>query len=195
MKQIGITGGIGAGKSLVCKVFRTLGIPIYESDLRARWLMENDALLRQQIIAQFGTESYTDKGLNRPYLAQKVFHDKEQASVLDALVHPAVGKDYQAWANTHRHAPYLLNEAALIFEAGRYKTLDHVIVVLAPTPLRVMRVRKRDPQRTESEIEGIIKKQWSDEQKIALAQFVIHNDEVQPLLPQILAIHAQIQQM
>lgn len=188
MKQIGITGGIGAGKSLVCKVFRTLGIPIYEADLRARWLMENDVLLREQIMAHFGQESYTEKGLNRPYIAQKVFHDKGQASLLDSIVHPAVGKDYQAWANT-QHAPYLLNEAALLFEAGRYKTLDKVITVFAPIPVRIARVRKRDPQRTESEIQGIIQKQWADEQKMALSDFVIHNDEVQPLLPQILKVH------
>lgn len=191
MKQIGITGGIGAGKSLVCKVFRTLGIPIYEADLRARWLMENDALLHEQIIAHFGQESYTEKGLNRPYIAQKVFHDKGQASLLDSIVHPAVGKDYQAWANT-QHAPYLLNEAALLFEAGRYKTLDKVITVFAPIPVRIARVRKRDPQRTESEIQGIIQKQWADEQKMALSDFVIHNDEVQPLLPQILKVHEEL---
>lgn len=189
MLQVGITGGIGAGKSLVCKVFRTLGIPIYEADQRARWLMENDALLREQIIAQFGTDSYTENGLNRPYLAQKVFHDKTQASILDSLVHPRVGEDYQQWTKQHNHAPYLLNEAALLFEAGRYKSLDKVITVFAPIPIRIARVRKRDPQRTESEIQGIINKQWSDEQKINLADFVIHNDEVQPLLAQVLAIH------
>lgn len=153
--------------------------------------MEHDTDLRQQILTHFGEESYTDKGLNRPYIAQKVFHDKAQASLLDSLVHPAVGKDYQAWANTQT-APYLLNEAALLFEAGRYKTLDKVITVFAPIPVRIARVRKRDPQRTESEIQGIIQKQWADEQKIALSDFIIHNDEVQPLLPQILKVHEAI---
>jgi dephospho-CoA kinase len=189
MKQIGITGGIGAGKSLICKVFRTLGVPIYEADLRARWLMENDHALRQEIINAFGNESYTATGLNRPYLAQRVFHDQAQASLLDSLVHPSVGKDFQTWASQHSHAPYVLNEAALLFEAGRYKSLDKVIMVFAPIPLRIARIRKRDPQRTESEIQGIIQKQWTDELKMELADFIIHNDEVQPLLPQILAIH------
>jgi dephospho-CoA kinase len=188
MKQIGITGGIGAGKSLIAKVFRTWGIPIYEADLRARWLMEHDMALRERIIAHFGAESYTEQGLNRPYIAQKVFHDKGQASALDALVHPAVAQDYQNWT-LQQNAPYLLNEAALLFEAGRYKTLDKVIVVFAPVPVRIARVQKRDPQRTATEIQGIIQKQWSDEQKVALADFVIHNDDQQPLLPQIYAVH------
>ncbi len=188
MKQIGITGGIGAGKSLIVKVFRTWGIPIYEADLRARWLMEHDMALRERIIAHFGAESYTEQGLNRPYIAQKVFHDKGQASTLDALVHPAVAQDYQNWT-LQQNAPYLLNEAALLFEAGRYKTLDKVIVVFAPVPVRMVRVQKRDPQRTTTEIQGIIQKQWSDEQKVALADFVIHNDDQQPLLPQIYAVH------
>jgi len=192
MKQVGITGGIGAGKSLICKVFATLGVPIYEADSKARWLMENNQALRQKITDAFGVESYTTTGLNRPYLAQQVFHDASQGALLDSLVHPCVAEDYQKWVAGHTSVPYLLNEAALLFEAGRYKTLDKVIAVFAPIPLRITRVQKRDPQRTAGEIQGIIQKQWTDEQKIALADFVIHNDEVQPLLPQILAIHAQL---
>ncbi|WP_027000473.1 dephospho-CoA kinase [Eisenibacter elegans] len=193
VKKIGITGGIGAGKSIVCKVFAALGIPIYSADERAKWLMSHDATLVEGVKAAFGTESYFPDGtLNRAYLAKTVFVDTQHIATLNALVHPRVGEDYRAWVQTQNKAPYTLNEAALMFESGRYQDLDKVITVFAPEALRIRRIRHRDPQRSEAEIAGIIAKQMNEADKCARADWIIHNDDQQLVIPQVLAIHQAI---
>ncbi|MCS6820278.1 MAG: dephospho-CoA kinase [Microscillaceae bacterium] len=190
MQQIGITGGIGSGKSLICKIFQTLGAPIYEADSRAKWLMVNYLPLKEQIIQHFGKEAYLPNGeLNRNFLAKEVFNDSAKTQLINHLVHPCVGEDYQRWVRENSHFPYVLNEAALLFEAGRDKVLDKIITVFAPKALRIKRIQQRDKHRSLQEIEAIMDKQISEEEKIKRADFVIYNDDVQPVLPQVLHLH------
>jgi dephospho-CoA kinase len=191
--QIGITGGIGSGKSLVCKVFKSLGIPIYDADSRAKWLMVNDKELIDGIKQTFGEGAYTESGeLNREYLAGKVFTDGEQVKLLNGLVHPKVGEDAVEWTMEFMGKnPYVLREAALMFETGSYRFMHKTITVFAPIDLRVARVLKRDPQRDETQVRAIIGKQMSEEIRQEMADFVIKNDESELLIPQVLKLHEQ----
>lgn len=190
--EIGVTGGIGSGKSLVCKVFSILGVPVYNADSRARWLTNYDPEVRAAITREFGVRSYTEKGLDRDYIAGEVFNNPERLKVLNSIVHPAVGKDYDQWVNSQAAAPYVIKEAALIFEAGSYKRLSRVINVSAPVDLRIKRVLKRDTFRTEKELRAIIAKQMSDEERQQRADYTIFNDEAHMLLPQVLEVHEKL---
>ncbi|GAB4397780.1 MAG: dephospho-CoA kinase [Microscillaceae bacterium] len=195
-KLIGITGGIGTGKSTVCRIFALLGVPIYDSDTRARWLMNHLPVLKQAIIAHFGQQAYQDDGtLNRVYMARQVFQDAEKVKLLNQLTHPRVGQDFLEWVSLHQDHPYLLNEAALLFESGRYKTLHQTIVVQAPEKLRIERVMQRDPHRSEADIRAIMQKQMPEEEKKAQADYIITNDESQMLIPQVLALHQLLSQV
>lgn len=195
-KLIGITGGIGAGKSTVCKIFEVLDIPIYEADSRAKWLMNNLEELKAQIIKNFGADSYTKEGfLNRAYLASKVFNDGDKVKLLNSLVHPKVGEDFANWTIKNQNYPYLLNEAALMFESGRFKFLDKIITVFAPENIRIQRIKKRDPQRSEEEIKAIIQKQMPEKEKLERADFVIYNDDKQMLIPQVLELDKVLQEL
>lgn len=191
MKVVGITGGIGSGKSTVCEIFKTLGIPVYDADTRAKHLMQHDESLKTEIIQTFGDESYHKGQLNRQYLASKVFRDPDQVAKINALVHPAVTTDFNAWIK-EQQAPYVLKEAALLIESGSYKQLDFLINVFAPINLRIMRVQKRDPQRSLKEIKEIIGKQVSEEKRSELADAIINNDEHELLIPQVLKIHRRL---
>ncbi|MBH8560229.1 dephospho-CoA kinase [Hymenobacter negativus] len=193
MLRIGITGGIGSGKSIVSRLFHALGVPIYDADTRARWVMENDVELRQQLTDAFGPSTYDATGrLNRPVLAGTVFNNPALLAQLNGLVHPHVGTDFERWAEAQAQAghPYVLKEAALMFEAGSYKQLDRVITVFAPLAVRAARVLQRDPHRSPADVQAIMAKQLSEEEKMARANYVLTNDDVQPLLPQVLALHA-----
>lgn len=197
MLRIGITGGIGSGKSIVAQVFATLGAPVYDSDSRAKWLMAHDARLREQLQAAFGAEAYDAAGqLNRPYLARVAFHDMAQLARLNALVHPRVGEDFAAWAADQLAAgcPYVLKEAALLYESGAYRGLDGIITVFAPAAARTARVLRRDAQRSAAEVAAIMAKQLSDEEKLARADYVVYNDDSQLVLPQVLALDAAFRQ-
>ncbi|MDX1629978.1 MAG: dephospho-CoA kinase [Fulvivirga sp.] len=188
--QIGITGGIGSGKSYVSNIFKHLGIPVYDADSRAKWLMSHNQQVKNAIKKQFGEASYTEQGaLNRKFLASRVFNDSDQVREINRIVHPAVGKDYKSWVKEHQEAPYLLKEAALMFESGAFRQLDHVIYVHAPRPLRHERIRQRDPQRTEKEIEAIMRKQLDEATFKDKSDFIIYNDEQQMLLPQVIKLH------
>lgn len=193
MLRIGITGGIGSGKSIASRLFHALGVPVYDADSRARWLMENDAELRQQLRTAFGPDTYDSTNrLNRPLLAATVFRNPELLARLNGLVHPHVGTDFEQWAAARQRAghAYVLKEAALLFEAGSYKQLDRIITVFAPLPVREARVLRRDPQRTAADVQAIVAKQMGEEEKMQRADYVLTNDDVQPLLPQVLALHA-----
>lgn len=193
MLRIGITGGIGSGKSIVSRLFHALGVPVYDADTRARWVMENDPALRQELTAAFGPDTYDSTGrLNRPALAGTVFRNPALLAQLNALVHPHVGTDFERWAAVQQQAghPYVLKEAALLFEAGSYKQLDCIITVFAPLPVRQARVLRRDPHRTAADVDAIVAKQLSEEEKMQRADYVLVNDDVRPLLPQALALHA-----
>lgn len=189
---VGITGGIGAGKSTVAKVFAILSIPIYYADDRAKWLMGNDEELKERIIRAFGATSYTEQGtLNRAFLAEKVFSDPVNTEIINGLVHPAVAEDFRRWAEQQR-SPYVLKEAALLFESGSYKELDKVINVSSPLKVRVARVLMRDPHRSLEQVNGIIDKQLPDEDKNEMADFVIKNTDNQMIIPQVLRIHEKL---
>ena len=188
--QVGITGGIGSGKSIVCKIFKCLGVPVYDADSRAKYVMTTDGILISQIKKEFGDLAFDrDGNLNRKYLSESVFGDPVRLNKLNSLVHPRVGLDYEQWFESHQKKAYVLKEAALLFESGTYQALDKVIVVHAPRQLRVDRVLDRDKHRTAEQVNDIIQRQWPDEEKIKRADFIIQNDESQLITPQILTLH------
>lgn len=193
MLRIGITGGIGSGKSIASRLFHALGVPVYDADTRARWVMEHDHVLREELCAAFGPDTYDAAGrLNRPALAATVFNNPARLAQLNGLVHPHVGTDFEHWATAQQEAghAYVLKEAALLFEAGSYKQLDRIITVFAPLAVRTARVLRRDPHRSAADVAAIMAKQLNEEEKMQRADFVLVNDDVQPLLPQVLALHA-----
>ncbi|MEN7547723.1 dephospho-CoA kinase [Rapidithrix thailandica] len=188
--QIGITGGIGSGKSMVCKIFQTLGAPVYDADTMAKWLMAHDAKLIRSIKARFGKEAYlTDGTVNRTYLAKQVFGSASELQKLNALVHPRVAEHYQDWVHQHSHFPYVIKEAALLIEAKSYQQLDRLVLVYAPKTLRIQRVLQRDPQRDRKQVEQIIQKQLPEREKLPLAQHILKNDEKEMLIMQVLRLH------
>jgi dephospho-CoA kinase len=189
--KIGITGGIGSGKTTVCKIFETLGIPVYYADERAKWLMTNDLELVKNIKILFGKAAYNDGILNRSYIAEIAFSDPQKLEQLNSLVHPAVLRDGEIWQESHPNVPYTLKEAALLFESGSYKQLDKIIVVTAPLELRIQRVLQRD-QTSREAVEARIAKQMLEEEKIKRADFIIINDNTHALIPQVLQIHRQL---
>lgn len=186
--KVGITGGIGTGKSFVSKIFKTMGIPFYDADLEAKLIMVKDNNIRMALVKAFGPETYFEDGsLNRAHLSKQVFDNSQRLEVLNNIVHPAVIQAGVDWSNA-QNGPYSLKEAALLYESGSYKKLDYTILVTAPEELRIARVMKRDKVSRE-EVLNRIQKQMPEEEKLKFADFVIHNDEQQPLLPQIINIH------
>lgn len=188
MLNIGITGGIGVGKTTVCKIFETLDIPVYYSDDRAKRLMTGNRKVKKAIIALFGNEAYYKNGrLNRKFIGAAAFNNKQLLQSLNSIVHPAVFEDAVNWVQA-QDAPYVLQEAALLVESGRYKMFDKLIVVSAPEDIKIARVQKRD-RKSKAEVMAIIKKQMPDQEKIAKADFVVINDGKSALIPQVLKIH------
>ncbi|VXD20780.1 dephospho-CoA kinase [Marinoscillum sp. 108] len=188
---VGITGGIGAGKSTVARIFKTLGIPVYDADSRAKWLMNNDRELKEGIVSLFGTEAYDHQQINRTHIARLAFSDQSLLSSLNALVHPAVAKDFDHWAGKQA-TPYVLKEAALLFESGSYQSLSAIITVTADESLRMRRVLKRDAHRTEQDVKKMMAAQWAEDKKVARSQYIITNDETTAVIPQVLKIHEQL---
>lgn len=188
--QVGVTGGIGSGKSLVCKVFSALGVPVYDADSRAKAIMTTDGILVSQIKAEFGDLAYnTDGSLNRSYLSEQIFQYPHLRERLNALVHPRVAIDTEQWVNQQAGYRYVIREAALMFESGSYKKLDASILVAAPETLRMKRIRQRDPQRTDEAIRKIIEAQMPEEEMRKRANFIIENDETELVLPQVIQLH------
>lgn len=191
MIKLGITGGIGSGKSTVCEIFKSMGIPVYSADDRAKRLMSEDAKLINEIKSLFGEEAYSDAGeLNRPFIASLVFNNEEKLKALNALVHPAVFRDFRDWASK-QNAPYVIKEAALMFESESYKDLDLVATVSAPVELRIQRCIERDKS-TREEVLARMNKQWSEEQRTEAADFIIMNDGTTALIPQVMKLHHQL---
>lgn len=199
MIKVGITGGIGAGKSLICRVFNMLGIPLYNADYYAKFLMQSDEKLIQSIKKAFGDRVYKNNRLDRKALAEIVFNHQEKLNQLNQLVHPVVFAHTEAWFKKLQHQtasspnplPYAIKEAALLFETGAYQNLDVTILVVAPEDIRINRVMQRDKTDAES-IKSRMNKQWSDEQKTELAQYCIYNDDMQAVIPQVNEIHRQL---
>jgi dephospho-CoA kinase len=194
MIKVGITGGIGSGKTTVCDVFERLGVPVYYADKQAKYLMQTDKALRASIRQLFGDEAFdTENSLNRAYIAGIVFKDDEKLLALNALVHPAVKADYDSWNAilAKKNYPYSLKEAALLVESGSYKDLDKLIVVSAPLEDRIKRVMARD-NITEAQVKARIDAQLPESEKVKLANFVIENNLIMELVPQVSKIHLSL---
>ena len=189
MFKVGITGNIGSGKTTVCKIFEVLGIPVFYADDAAKEVMVTDAELIAGIKQTFGNEAYFEDGeLNRKYIAGIVFNDKEELAKLNALVHPAVFRAFDKWVLLQKSAPYVLKEAAILFESGSYKKCDRTIMVTAPLDLRIKRVTTRDGI-TADEVKSRNDRQFTEEKKLAMADDVIINDDTQLVIPQVLKLH------
>jgi dephospho-CoA kinase len=189
MLRIGLTGGIGSGKTTVAKIFETLGIPVYYADDAAKRLMNENKELKEQIIQHFGEESYKNDELDRKYLAAIVFNNKEKLELLNSLTHPTTIKDSDEWM-TRQTAPYVIREAALLFESGAAENLDYIIGVYAPQHIRVKRVVDRDSS-TVNEVMKRISRQIDEEMKMKLCNYVITNNDQQMVIPQVLKLHQQ----
>ena len=189
--KVGITGGIGSGKSTVAKIFEILNIPVYYADSAAKRLMNEEGELKEKLIATFGKEIYLNGLLNRPYLSSIVFNDPQKLNLLNALTHPATIADADKWMQKQT-APYALKEAALIFESNAHKQLDKVIGVFTPAPLRIKRVMQRDAI-SETEVLIRMQKQMNEEEKMQRCDYIITNDERNLLIPQVLKIHVALQ--
>ncbi len=191
---VGITGGIGSGKSLICKIFSILNIPVYDADSRAKWLMVHDPELVNGILNLFGHQAYLEGELNRTYIASKAFHAKYLTERLNALVHPAVAKDFDSWADLQNSA-YVIKEAALLIESESYKTLDYLINVEAPASLRKERVLQRDKHRDPQQVDDIMSRQLSDLERREKADYTILNDGKHMVIPQVLELDRILRQL
>lgn len=187
---IGITGGIGSGKSTVAKALQLMGYPVYPSDQRAKELMQEDPELIAGLKQLFGEEAYLHSELNRPYIAEQIFKDASKRKAMNNLIHPAVRLDFQNWTKQQK-SPILFQESALLFETGNYKSFDAVILVSAPKEIRMQRVKERD-QLTDEQVQSRFNAQMSEEEKMKLTNLVIHNDGNQLLVPQILDLLKRI---
>ena len=194
MINVGLTGGIGSGKSFVAKIFNTMGIPVYNSDIEAKKLYLREDV-RKTMIDFFGKDVYLNNGqINKVYLANVIFNNKEALNKVNSIIHPLVKQHFTDWLKKHKEAPYIIKEAAILFESGAYKDMHKTIAVVAPVDLRIKRVIERD--KTDKEI--ILKKienQLSDEELIRRTDFFIVNNETEALLPQINEIHKHLLQI
>jgi dephospho-CoA kinase len=172
-KIIGLTGGIGSGKSRVVSVFIALGVPCYITDQAAKKIMVNNAMVKEQILDLFGEKAFDQNGLNRTYLGELVFKDSRKLKALNAIVHPAVAQDFSEWVSQQNY-PYIIKEVAILYETGGYKTVDQSLLITAPKEVRLQRAIQRD-QSTKEEVLARMNNQWEDEQRLPLASHVIEN--------------------
>lgn len=187
MKVVGLTGGIGSGKSTVAGFFVELGVPVYIADIEAKRLTNTSKVIRKKIIALLGKDAYIKDGINRIFVADKIFNDKNILEQVNKIIHPKVALHFKRWM-FKQTAPYCIKEAAILFENGNYKNCDYTILVTAPTPIRIKRVLKRD-MTTEFEIENRISNQWDDEKKIPLADFQIDNIDLDATRSKVKELH------
>lgn len=191
MLKIGVTGNIGSGKTTVSKIFEILGVPVFYADDAAKTVMVEDPILINALKKEFGGESYFDDGsLNRKHIASIVFNNETELTKLNSIVHPAVFRAFDNWVATKKNVPYVMKEAALLFESSSYKTCDQTIMITAPLELRINRAMQRD-NLSRNEVEGRDARQFSEEKKIQLADFVIRNDDTQLVIPQVLELHTK----
>jgi dephospho-CoA kinase len=187
---IGLTGGIGSGKSTVAKIFAQLGIPVLDADATAKAIMNEDRSVETKLIELFGEDAYKENQLNRPYIAQLVFEDAFKLQQLNAIIHPITIQYAKDWASK-QSAPYVIKEAALFFESGSSEGVEKIIGVTAPKHIRIQRVMQRD-QITREDVIKRMEHQLEDSLKMKLCDWVIQNDDMHLLIPQILAIHQEI---
>lgn len=191
MLKVGITGNIGSGKTTVSRIFEVLGVPVFYADTAAKEVMMKDNILIAAIRDAFGNASYFEDGsLNRRHIANIVFNDEKQLAILNSIVHPAVFRAFDSWVKHNKNVPYVLKEAALLFESDSYKMCDKTIMVTAPLQMRIQRVAARDGM-SEAEIMSRESKQFTEEKKVKLADYVIRNDNSEFVVPQVLRLHKQ----
>jgi dephospho-CoA kinase len=190
MLKVGITGGIGSGKTIVSRVFSVLGVPVYNADLSARKIMNADKNVKEKLAGSFGDNILKDGIPDRQALAQIVFNDPDALRRINEIIHPAVKSDFIYWVERHRHVPYIVKEAAILFESGAYTELDTVILVTAPEEIRIKRIMKRDGDSV-ANIRKRMANQWTDETKALKSGFIIENDNTSSVLPVILDMHSK----
>lgn len=190
MYKVGITGGIGSGKSTVCAMLEEMGVAVYNSDARAKELMTTSATLREAIVSRFGAECYTSEGLNRGYLAERVFGDAAELAALNSLVHPAVMADFEAWAESQQGS-YVVLESAILFEAGLEQRVDVAVAVLSPEELRIERAMRRDDT-TREQVVARIGRQLSDDERADRAKYAIVNIDLEELREDVEQLHRRL---
>jgi dephospho-CoA kinase len=189
-KIVGLTGGIGSGKTTVAQMFKSLGVPIYNADEEAKMLMQNSEVIKQELIQLLGDTCYQNGQLNRSFIASKVFADKALLEKINAIVHPKVAAHFEAWY-AKQNAPYVIKEVAILFETGSQDLFDFILTVTAPVETRIQRVISRD-QKTKSEVEMVIKNQLPEDEKINLSHFVIFNNTILETQQKVQEIHNEI---
>jgi dephospho-CoA kinase len=190
MIKTGLTGNIGSGKSMVSRIFETLGVPVFHADTAAKKLLTDESI-QQAIMEQFGGAVITEDKVDRKKLASVVFEDKSALTYLNTLIHPMVRQDLMKWFERHKDYPYVIQEAAILFESGFYKEFDKIITVAAPADICIQRVMLRDGLRKE-EVEKRMENQWKQEKKMELSHYIIYNNETQLVIPQVMAIHHEL---
>lgn len=191
-KIIGITGGIGSGKSIVARCLRVMGYPVYDADQRASQSLDSDPNVRMQVMQLLGAEAYSKEGKpNRTFISSKVFNAPQLLAGLNHILHPVVRKDFEDWVNAHHQHPIVFKEAAILFESGAYQQVDQVIAVTAPEQIRLVRVQKRD-ERSEQEIKSIMARQMDQEELVRRSDFEIINDDMTPVLPALIELLNQL---
>jgi dephospho-CoA kinase len=191
MLRLGITGGIGSGKTLVCSIFQQLGVPVYNADTRAKWLINNHTELKTKLIKQFGEATFKDGLYNTAHISSIVFGNPTQLALLNAIIHPAVFEDWKQFCELHQTAALVIKEAAIMLETDSKYTVDKIALVYAPLALRMQRVMQRD-QISEADLLKKINTQMAEEEKLKLADYVIVNDGEQSLVEQVLKLHQQL---
>tara|TARA_R100001369_G_scaffold92576_2_gene138519 strand:+ start:748 stop:1335 length:588 start_codon:yes stop_codon:yes gene_type:complete len=187
MKTVGLTGGIGSGKTTIATMFNELGIPIYIADIEAKKLTNSSEEIKAELLKILGDKAYNEDGLNRKYVADQIFNDAELLKKVNKVIHLQVAKHFKNWAKQQSEA-YCIKEAAILFENGGYKECDYTILVTAPKETRIDRILKRDDT-TEAEIKSRMDNQWADEKKIELADFVIENTDIDATKEQVIKVH------
>ena len=191
--KVGITGGIGSGKSTICRIFKILGVPVFEADLVAKQLLLTNIEIRNELIRLFGVGVYLEDGaVNRKKLAEIIFNDDVQLAKMNALVHPVVRNEFHKWVK-QQNSSYVIHEAAILFESGFYKLMDFTILVSAPEEERIWRIVKRDDI-SEKQVKERLAKQWTDAEKRKLADYEIKNDNENPVLPEIIQIDKRLRE-
>lgn len=190
---VGLTGGIGSGKTTVANFFKELGIPVYIADTEAKALMNRSKVIKRKLIALFGENAYQEGKLNREFLSQQIFNDKDLLQKMNAIVHPKVASHFKRWVKK-QDAPYVISEAAILFENGSYKKYDYIVTVTAPEQVKLKRVMSRDNS-SEKKVKSVMDNQWKDEEKIKLSDFVIQNINLEEAKAQVQQIHKKLLQL
>ncbi|MDH5412785.1 MAG: dephospho-CoA kinase [Flavobacteriaceae bacterium] len=190
MIKVGLTGGIGSGKTTVANFFSELGMPVYNADIEAKRIMNSSTLVKKKLIAAFGEEAYINGKLNSSFLASIVFNDKSKLEIINSIIHPEVGKDFLSWVKK-QEAPYVIEESAILFENDLIGHFDYIITVTAPVEVRINRIIKRD-QSSKDEILLRMSSQWDDKKKIELSDYIIHNIELNDTKKQVHKLHKKL---